>query len=126
MSTHLDVFHDAGNIVARFINYCKAEYFNHAVQIINNDTKETFDYNEFHQELENGSYTLKFIDEEGNVENKKLTLEVSDKSPANTFVLFEYSRLASNFFVNIVDGAKVQEYADKNRLRSPNGYRLNA
>lgn len=119
MSTRLEIYFDVGNIINRCIDFCKSEFHNHTVIITNNETCEAYEYNDFHNELENGSYTFSFYDYDGNRENACLELEVTDHSPRTTYALFEYNNFASNFFARFTDAGKISQYWEKKRLRIP-------
>lgn len=122
MSQHtLIIAQDKGNSLTRVYHFAKPEAFHWlGVQVKNLLTQQTFDYDAYHMDLENGRYVLLFIDEDGSRKGT-MELEINDKTAPEIYVVYKWSEFMGFLSTDVVSKSVFQEKAK--HLMNPRGYR---
>lgn len=120
---HVVLAQDRGGMLTRAFHFVKTEAFHWLGVVIKNlFTQEIFEYDAYHDQLENGRYVLLFIDENGDRKGT-MELEITDQSPDEIFIVYKWSEFASFLSTETVSKEQFDEMASGNRLMTPKGYR---
>lgn len=120
---HLVLAQDRGGTAKRVFSYFKPESLQWLSVVVKDLLKqEAWEYDQYHDTVENGRYALLFLDEAGRIVGKK-ELNISDDSPAEQYMIYTYSGYLDVFTVSMKTKEEFDEMVDAKRLLMPKGYR---
>ena len=122
MATRLDIYNNEGSIVKRAVNYMKASWDNYSVYITDLATDTTWQYDAYHSVLEEGEYSLQFMNQAGEMDYHRHNLRITSQSPETIYIVFSYSKFLSMLSVKEVTVDKINELASQKKLIHPLGY----
>lgn len=123
MATKLEIFCNGGNLLKRAVNYIKASWDNYSVTIKNLTTQSTFQYDMYHNLLEEGKYVLLFVDQEGKQDYHTFEVEITPNSPDTIYITYSYSKFLMFLSVKEATPQEINELASQKKLTYPLGYR---
>lgn len=123
MAVKLEIFNNEGWIVKRAINYMKASWDNYTVVVKDLVNQVSWEYDQYHDTLENGHYVLFFMDKDGKPDTARHEIEVTDQSPETIYIVFSYHKILMLLDVKEKTEQEMREMAGKKRLGRPEGYR---
>ena len=122
MAVKLEIFNYEGRIIKRAVSYMKASWDNYSVIIKDLVNQVTWQYDQYHDTLENGHYVLFFVDKEGEVNSVTREIEVTDQSPERIYIVFSYSKFLTMLDVKEKTFREVSDMMHKKQLNRPEGY----
>ena len=122
MLHRLIIAQNRGGSMARTFQFFKPETLHFvSVQISNLYTQETWWYNQYHDEVEEGEYVLKYYDESGRYIGSH-KLNVFPKTPQTLFLVVSHSEFVGVCSTKSVTAFEFEQMLKEKRLLSMDGY----
>lgn len=123
MATKLEIFNNDGNLLKRAVSYMKASWDNFSVVVKDLYNQTSWQYDAYHDTLEEGKYVLLFVDQEGNTNHSTREIVITAKSPDTIYIVFSYSKFISFLKIEEKSAQEIKELMSEKRLSRPIGYR---